>query len=148
MASHAQALPGTVTRVVVAALAALFGITGCYTSHVRTPSADAADIQRYRSFDAAPAFTYEKSDVPFTNHVEGVGARSMYELRMLEIPSIGENSQKDNLVTAKYYRSTLPGSHPLVIVLPIWGSFTYPPRKFASSFQRRSNGAVHVLHVQ
>ena len=148
MASHAQALPGTVTRVVVAALAALFGITGCYTSHVRTPYADAADVQRYRSFDAAPAFTYEKTDVPFTNHVDGTGATPMYELRLLEIPSVGENNQKDNLVTAKYYRSTLPGSHPLVIVLPIWGSFTYPPRKFTSSFQRRSNGAVHVLHVQ
>jgi len=86
--------------------------------------------------------------VPFANHVEGSGATSMYELRLLEIPSIGENSQKDNLITAKYYRSTLPGTHPLVIILPIWGSFTYPPRKFTSSFQRRSNGAVHVLHVQ
>jgi dienelactone hydrolase len=122
--------------------------TGCFTSHVRTPHADARDVQEHHSFETAPAFTYEKADVPFTNHVEGTGATSMYELRLLEIPSIGENSQKDNLVTAKYYRSTLPGSHPLVIVLPIWGSFTYPPRKFTSSFQRRSNGAVHVLHVQ
>jgi len=147
MASHRQALSGTVTRVVVTALAALFATTGCYTSHVRTPYADAGDIQR-RSFETAPAFSYEETDVPFTNHVEGAGATSMYELRMLEIPSIGENSQKDNLVTAKYYRSTLPGSHPLVIVLPIWGSFTYPPRKFSSSIQRHSSGAVHVLHLQ
>ena len=135
-------------RFVIAVLAFTTVATGCYTSHVRTPYADAADVQEHHSFETAPAFTYEKTDVPFTNHVEGAGAKSMYELRMLEIPSIGENSQKDNLVTAKYYRSTLPGSHPLVIVLPIWGSFTYPPRKFASSFQRRSNGAVHVLHVQ
>ncbi|MBD3858064.1 MAG: hypothetical protein IFK92_16355, partial [Acidobacteria bacterium] len=69
MASHAQALPGTVTRVVVAALAALFGITGCYTSHVRTPYAGAGDVQEHLSVETAPAFTYEKSDVPFTNHV-------------------------------------------------------------------------------
>ncbi len=135
-------------RFVIAVLTITTVATGCYTSHVRTPSAGAGDVQGHLSVETAPAFTYEKSDVPFTNHVEGLGARSMYELRMLEIPSIGENSQKDNLVTAKYYRSTLPGSHPLVIVLPIWGSFTYPPRKFTSSFQRRSNGAVHVLHVQ
>ena len=141
-------MPGTVTRVVVTALAALFGTTGCYTSHVRTPYVDAGDVQGRQSFEAAPAFTYEKTGVPFTNHVEGTGATSMYELRLLEIPSVGENSQKDNFITAKYYRSTLPGSHPLVIVLPIWGTYTYPPRKFTSSFQRRSNGAVHVLHVQ
>ena len=122
--------------------------TGCFTSHVRTPYADAGDVQPTRHFEPAPAFTYQKTDVPFTNHAEGTGATPMYELRLLEIPSVGDNGQADNLVTARYYRSTLPGSHPLVIVLPIWGSFTYPPRKFSSSIQRRSNGAVHVLHLQ
>jgi dienelactone hydrolase len=115
---------------------------------VRTPYTDAGDVQKHQSYEAAPAFTYDKTDVPFTNHVKGTGATSIYELRLLEIPSVGDNNQKDNLVTAKYYRSTLPGSHPLVVVLPIWGSHTYPPRKFSSSIQRRSNGAVHVLHVQ
>ena len=131
-----------------AALTALFAATGCFTSHVRTPYTDAGDVQEYQSFKTAPAFTYEKNDVPFTNHIAGTGATSIYELRLLELPSIGDNGQQDNLVTAKYYRSTLPGKHPLVIVLPIWGTYTYPPRKFSSSIQRRSNGAVHVLHVQ
>jgi dienelactone hydrolase len=135
-------------QFVIAGLGLALVATGCFTSHVRTSYNDAGDVQRHRSFEPAPAFSYEKTDVPFTNHVEGTGVVSMYELRLLEIPSVGENSQRDNLVTAKYYRSTLPGSHPLVIVLPIWGSFTYPPKKFTSSFQRRSNGAVHVLHVQ
>ncbi len=122
--------------------------TGCFTSHVRTPYTDAGEIQERRSFETAPAFTYKKTDVPYTNHLEGAGATSMYELRLVEIPSVGDNNQKDNLVTARYYRSILPGAHPLVIVLPIWGSYTYPPRKFTSSIQRHSNGAVHVLHVQ
>lgn len=135
-------------RIVIAVLAATLVATGCYTSHVRTPSADASDVQEHLSFETTPAFTYERTDVPFANHVEGAGATSSYELRLLEIPSLGENNQKDNLITAKYYRSTLPGSHPLVIVLPIWGTYTYPPRTISSSFQRRSNGAVHVLHVQ
>jgi len=148
MASRIQALSGTVTRVIVTALAASFATTGCFTSHVRTPYVDAGDVQGHRSFETAQAFTYEKNDVPFTNHVAGTGATSKYEFRLLEIPSVGDNGQHDNLVTARYYRSTLPGSHPLVIVLPIWGSFTYPPRKFSSSIQRRSNGAVHVLHLQ
>jgi dienelactone hydrolase len=139
--------PDATSRFILTVLGLTFAATGCYTSHVRTPYVDAGDIQGSRLLKTAPAFTYEKSDVPFTNHVEGAGATSMYEFRLLEIPSIGENSQKNNLITAKYFRSTLPGSHPLVIVLPIWGSHTYPPRKISSSFQRRSNGAVHVLHV-
>ena len=129
-------------------MAALFASTACYTSHVQTPHTDSGDVQGRVSFEAAPAFQYSKIDVPFTNHVSGTGALSMYELRLIEMPSIGDNGQPDNLVTAKYYRSSLPGSHPLVIVLPIWGSFTYPPRKISSSIQRLSNGAVHVLHVQ
>jgi dienelactone hydrolase len=133
---------------VIPVLAVTLVATGCFTSHVRTPYTDAGNVQGRQSFEAAPAFTYKKTDVPFTNHFEGTGATSMYELRLLEIPSVGENNQKDNLVTARYYRSTLPGSHPLVIVLPIWGSFTYPPRKITESIQRRSKGAVHVLHVQ
>ena len=148
MVSETRSTPAATPRIVIAALGMTLVATGCFTSHVRTPYVDAGDVQGHRSFETAPAFTYEKNDVPFTNHVAGTGATSMYELRLLEIPSVGDNGQSDNLVTAKYYRSTLPGSHPLVIVLPIWGSFTYPPRKFSSSIQRHSNGAVHVLHLQ
>ncbi len=140
--------PAATSRFVLTILGLSLAATGCYTSHVRTSYRHAGDIQGLQSFETAPAFTYEKADVPFANHVEGTGATSMYELRLLEWPSIGNNSQKDSLVTARYYRSTLPGAHPLVIVLPIWGSFTYPPRKLSASIQRRSNGAVHVLHVQ
>ena len=122
--------------------------TGCYTSHVRTSYTNAGNIRELQSFEAAPAFSYGKTGVPFTNHVEGAGATPMYELRLLEIPSVGNNSQKDNLITGKYYRSIQPGPRPIVIILPIWGSFTYPPRKLSARIQRRSNGAVHVLYVQ
>lgn len=132
----------------IATMAMLIATTGCYTSHVRTPSADASDVHLNRALEAVPTFRYDKVEVPFTNHVEGSGATDLYELRLLEIPSIGENGQKDNLVTAKYFRSIVPGSHPLIIVLPIWGTYTYPPRKVSSSIQRLSDGAAHVLSVQ
>jgi len=134
-------------RIVIAILGVTLIATGCYTGHVRTPYVDAGDVQGQQSFETAPAFTYEKSDVPFTNHVEGTGNTSLYELRHLEIPSVGDNNQPDNLVTASYYRSTVPGSHPMVIVLPIWGTYTYPSRKMSKFIQRHSNGRAHVLHV-
>jgi len=134
--------------VLTITLAALMASTACFTSHVRTPYIDAGDVQGSPSFETAPPFRYAKTDVPFTNHVAGTGALPAYELRLIELPSVGDNGQHDNLVTARYYRSTLPGSRPMVIVLPIWGSFTYPPRKICSSIQRYSQGAVHVLHVQ
>ena len=121
--------------------------TGCYTSHVRTPYVDAGDVQASRQPDAAGLFSYEEGQVPFTNHALGKGESSLYEHRLLEIPSVGDNNQPDNLVTASYYRSIVPGSHPLVIVLPIWGTYTYPPRKMSKFIQNHSHGHVHVLHV-
>ena len=135
-------------RSLIVTMTAMVAASGCYTSHVRTPASTTFDARFAHSFDPDPAFQYEQTEVPVTNHVEGRGASSQYELRLLEIPSIGDNAQDGNLVTARYFKSTLPGKHPLVIVLPIWGTYTYPPRKISSSLQRYSNGDVHVLYVQ
>jgi dienelactone hydrolase len=133
--------------MVAVTLAALFVTAGCYTSHVRTPYVDAGDVQLSRHIETGPGFAYDKGAVPFTNHVKGTGANSLYEHRFLEIPSVGDNNQPDNIVTASYYRSVEPGSRPLVIVLPIWGTYTYPSRKMSKFIQRHSEGEVHVLHV-
>ena len=46
--------------------------------------------------------------------------------RPLELPSVGENGQPGNLVTARYYEGKRSGAKPLVIVLPIWGIHDYP----------------------
>ncbi len=140
--------PGSGVRFAAAVTAVLLTTTGCYTSHVRTPASTAEDAQYTRSFEPAPDFQYHQTEVPFSNHTEGRGASSRYELRLLEIPSIGENAQDGNLITARYFKSTVPGTHPLVIVLPIWGTYTYPPRKISSTIQRLSEGDVHVLSVQ
>jgi hypothetical protein len=142
---------GRLLRALLKHLGPISGVTlilsGCYTSHVRTPYVDAGDVQFDRHHEETPVFEYERGEVSFTNHVEGVGATRLYEHRALEIPSVGDNNQPDELVTASYYRSVLPGSHPLVIVLPIWGTYTYPPRKMAKFIQRHSSGRSHVLHV-
>ena len=135
-----------ISKILIAVLV-LLSATGCYTSHVLTPYSDAGDVWSSLPAQTDPLFAYERDEVPFTNHVEGKGTTSLYEHRALEIPSVGDNNQPGSAVTASYYRSVLPGEHPLVIVLPIWGTYTYPPRKFTSSFQRRSNGALHVLRV-
>ena len=134
----------TVTTAVTALLVA----TGCFTSHVRTPYVNASDAHLDRHLEETPGFTYDKGKVAFTNHVEGTGATRLYQHRRLEIPSVGDNNQPGNLVTASYYRSIVPGSHPMIIVLPIWGTYTYPSRKMSKFIQRHSDGRVHVLHVQ
>jgi dienelactone hydrolase len=139
--------PIIVTRAAVTVMAGMVMASGCYTSHVRTPYADAGGLQIAQSLETDSAFAYEKGTIPFTNHVRGTGANSLYEHRFLEIPSVGDNNQPGDLVTASYYRSIVPGTLPMVIVLPIWGTYTYPPRKMSRFIQNHSDGRVHVLHV-
>jgi hypothetical protein len=119
----------------------------CYTSHSRLPLVVADDMQPKTPPGDGSFFDYDPGRVPFSNHTEGNGASSLYEHRQLSIPSIGDNNQPGNLVTASYYRSIVPGRHPLVIVLPIWGTYTYPSRKMGAYIQRKSQGRIHVLHV-
>lgn len=135
-------------RELVAVATALVATVGCYTSHTRTPYREVRFERVFGSTAGDSPLSYNRSEVRFTNHTAGEGATPMYELRELELPSCGDNGQKENLVKAKYYRTVKPGARPLLIVMPIWGTYTYPPRKIASSMQRLSGGDIHVLHIQ
>ena len=70
-----------------------------------------------------------------------------HRVRLLKFPSIGVNGQKDNLLTTRYYQSRQPGGHKLIIVLPIWGTYTYPSDKITKGILARSRGDTNVLHV-
>ena len=65
----------------------------------------------------------------------------------LSFGSSGSNGHALNRVEGLYLRSRLPGAKKLVIVLPIWGTSTYPPRKVAHGYARHSKGDAHVLWV-
>ncbi len=54
------------------------------------------------------------------------GEETDYWIKAVELPSVGENGQPGNLVTARYYEGKRSGEKPLVIVLPIWGIHDYP----------------------
>ena len=47
----------------------------------------------------------------------------------------------------EYHQSQVPGSHPVVIVLPIWGRHVYPSNAVTRTFRKRSNGRIHILNV-
>jgi dienelactone hydrolase len=61
---------------------------------------------------------------------------------------VGRNGQPGDLVTVEFHQSVIPGTWPAVIMLPIWGISTYPPRKMTKTIKRLSQGRVHVLDVQ
>jgi len=118
---------------------------GC-TSHVHHPYS-AADAANNNPVIAPLAVQYEPQSIDYHNSILNDDPKREYQLRHIEMRSFGENGQKNDRLESLYYRSNRPRRLPLVIVLPIWGTSTYPPEKIASSLRARSRGGVHVLRV-
>jgi dienelactone hydrolase len=110
-------------------------------------AADSSDGAAAPSLHDRFNFNYEKKPIVATDKLNAALATKRYRVHSLSYPSIGENGQANNLVTALYYQSKLPGKHELVIVLPIWGTHTYPPRKMTASLMSYSDGEVNVLRI-
>jgi len=65
----------------------------------------------------------------------------------LSFVSSGHNGHPENLVIGQYYRSRTPGRKKLVIVMPIWGTSTYPPRKISTGYVRHSGDDANVIWI-
>jgi predicted esterase len=50
-------------------------------------------------------------------------------------------------IEATYYQSEYPAAKPLIILLPIWGSYTYPPERLAKLIRKKSRGGANILQV-
>ena len=95
------------------------------------------------SDNPAQPFAYVPQPVSVEERLED--ETDMYAIHHVQYPSYGENGQDGNLVSGYYYRSKTPGKKPLVIILPLWGTHTYPPEKLAKGIRKRSAGGMHVL---
>jgi dienelactone hydrolase len=92
-------------------------------------------------------FGYVRKAIRATVHVQPREETKDYRVFSLSFPSSGENGQPGNLVRALYYRSKLSGQKKVVIVLPIWGTHTYPSRKMTRSLLKYSDGRMNVLRI-
>ena len=75
--------------------------------------------------------TFHGGELPeATPTVERIGSPSPRHRRYaLSLPSVTDNNQPERQVTATYFETTALTPRPLIVVLPIWGSSRYPPRK-------------------
>jgi hypothetical protein len=92
-------------------------------------------------------FTYAKQTPKVKLVAVNKDSNAPYRLYKLEFDSYGINGQRDNLITADYEMSQLPGKKPLLIVLPLYGSYTYPSDEISAGVADHSNGGMHVLNV-
>ena len=96
-----------------------------------------ADYYGYRAERPQPAFY----PLPF-QQIPG------YQVRGLHFPSSEANGQPGNLVDARYFQSRQAGRKPLLIVLPIWATHTFPSTVVSNGYALHSQGQVNVLWMQ
>jgi hypothetical protein len=70
-----------------------------------------------------------------------------YLLRELSYPSSGANGQPEQHVWVRMYQGKVAAPAPLVIVLPIWGTFEYPSEKLSWKLRQHFKGEVHIAQV-
>ncbi|MEH6586983.1 MAG: hypothetical protein V7720_10500 [Halioglobus sp.] len=71
-----------------------------------------------------------------------------YHLSGIRFPSTEHNGQPGNLVDARYFRSLSSGPKPLLIVLPIWATHTFPAMVVSNGYTQHSQGQANVLWLQ
>jgi len=132
------------SRIAAAFLTVL--VAGC-ASHTLVPY----DPQRSSPPDAPtamePIYPYQRRQISVDNRDLSNKETKLYRVRHLELGSIEENGQSSGNVTATYFQGKAPGRKPLVIVLPIWGSYTYPPYAISAGLRRRGEGEINVLRL-
>jgi dienelactone hydrolase len=136
------------------------GLLGGCASYLRTPFLPGAEAARPARL-GADIGTFDYIDHRPDPSYALAGEDADYRIETLAFPSVGENGQPGNLVTARYYRSKHPGAKPLVIVLPIWSMQTYPvlvsgavramqaypSNTMVDGLRAHSAGAVNILQI-
>lgn len=103
-----------------------------YVSQDRDPVvADAAGSSRLSA-----AFDYPQTEITVDNH-DLPSKDPDYQLKHIRFPALHDNGQPGQTVSFRYYRRVGPEPRPLVIVLPIYGSYTYPSEKITQGLLGR-----------
>lgn len=118
----------------IPALLAVLLLTGC-VANVHTPYDPSAE----RSGVAEPAagrpadamFDYRQDDIIVDNHDLSSDNRN-YQLKRIRFPAPQDNRQTGNVISMLYYKHQSPQPKPLIIVIPIYGSYTYPSEKITN----------------
>ena len=111
----------------------------------------------HRNLQPPPAFEYTPPEKANTNfsccasespvQLEPLRTTRLHQVFHLSFRSTGTNGHPQNLVEGEYYRSLDPGPKRLVVVMPIWGTSTYPPSKISHGYARRAGKNTQVIWI-
>ncbi|MFQ5994010.1 MAG: dienelactone hydrolase family protein [Acidiferrobacterales bacterium] len=114
---------------------------------VRAEGTDSQRLASLKPLSSGFDFNYPKSPIALKSYLDEKRETKRYLVQTISFLSVGDNGQDNNQVTGLYYQSKRPGRKPLVVVLPIWGTHTYPSRKITESLLRYSKGGMNVLRL-
>jgi hypothetical protein len=113
---------------------AVLMLTGCVAS-IHTPyDPGAENPAETASLDLHPVaamFDYPRDGIVVDNHDLPFDKHD-YQLKRIQLPAPQDNGQAGNVIRMLYYRHNSPQRKPLVIVVPIYGSYTYPSEKITN----------------
>jgi hypothetical protein len=93
---------------------------------------------------AVPFAAFDRSPVELS---EPFDETRTHEMVRLSFRSSGNNGHSENLVEGQYFRSKEPGAKSLVVVMPIWGTSSYPPAKISTGYARRAGHDSNVIWI-
>ncbi len=93
-------------------------------------------------------YEYRKTASPATLEHQSISADGQYETYALTLPSVGDDGQRQLLVTAQYLKAKTPGKKKLVIVVPIYGSITFASKMMARQLVEWQKQDTNVLLIQ
>lgn len=121
------------------------GCAGVWYTPYRHDAAEAAFMPVVQQ-DARTTFDYARSvQAPPITQLPDVHAN--YDKFLVGFAPVELHGTPALDMSAHYYRSRSATVRRLVIVLPIWGSYPYPPRRITQTLLRSSKGEFDVLHV-
>jgi hypothetical protein len=124
-------------------MALTLGCTGC-ALHVDRDPEPPPGFRYEPARPAAPFDVVERTDVELSEPFDETRA---HEIVRISFRSNGSNGHPDNLVEGQYFRSKEPGEKSLVVVMPIWGTSSYPPEKISTGYARRAGHDTHVIWI-
>lgn len=110
----------------------VLSLTAC-TSNIHIPFAGQApvpvDVEERNA--SSTLFAYPKQEIIVSNH-DLRSDHHGYRLKRIQIPAQNDHGPASNRISFRYYKHEKQDPRPLVIVLPIYGSYTYPSEKITA----------------
>jgi hypothetical protein len=130
--------------VKLSAIVLAFAVAGC-ALHIHRDPEPPVGFHTESPQPALPPFdSFEPNPIMLSEPFEG---DRNHDVVRLSFRSSGHNGHPDNLVEGQYFRSTEVGRKPLVVVMPIWGTSDYPPRKVSEGYAKRAGRDAHVIWI-